>query len=353
MPIQYAEFWIDACQGDGTAGWRREAQNTMPITNLTDTARDGLRVLQLENEWHSLSILPEVGAKILTLFDKKNARNVLWENPRIRPQRFPIDANFDNYWCGGWDDAFPTADACVHQGDSFPNNGELRSLNWQVEDLSADDYGAVARLSAYGAISAIKATKTVSLIGRVTHLHFEIESLSPLPLDFLWGTHPAFAVETGTRLIVPARVGIVGQSSHPSLGSPGEQYDWPLLKSEYGVTDMSIVPDIAAGIACGHYATGLEDGWFAVETGGTGILYEFPLETCPHLWLWLDNGGWRGYQNAIVEPWTGYPVNLEQAVKNGRSSQLLPGMKFAVIVRCTTYAAPETHADALLRLRKE
>src|ERR1017187_7363904 len=95
MPIQYAEFWIDACQGDGTAGWRREAQNTMPITNLTDTARDGLRVLQLENEWHSLSILPEVGAKILTLFDKKNARNVLWENPRIRPQRFPIDANFD------------------------------------------------------------------------------------------------------------------------------------------------------------------------------------------------------------------------------------------------------------------
>src|ERR1035437_5661663 len=125
------------------------------MTKFTDTTHDGLRVLQLENEWLSLSILPEVGAKILTLVDRKSVRNVLWENPRIRPQRFSIDANFDNYWCGGWDDAFPTADACVYQGEPFPNNGELRSLNWQVEDLSADDSRAAARLSAYGPISAI------------------------------------------------------------------------------------------------------------------------------------------------------------------------------------------------------
>jgi len=323
------------------------------MASVTDNNRDGLRILQLENEWLSLSILPEVGAKILTLFDKKTARNVLWENPRIRPQRFPIDANFDNYWCGGWDDAFPTADACVHQGEPFPNVGELRSLLWQVEDLSAAGSSAVARLSAYGPISAIKATKTISLAGQEARLHFEIESLSPLPIDFLWGTHPAFAVKDGTRLIIPARVGIVGQSSHPSLGSPGQHYNWPLLKSENGVTDMSIVQDIAAGIACGHYATDLEDGWYAVETCGTGILYEFPLKTCPCLWLWLVYGGWRGYHHAIVEPWTGYPVNLEQAVKDGRANQLLPGTKFTVTVRCTTYATPETHAHALQRLRSE
>jgi galactose mutarotase-like enzyme len=316
----------------------------MPVS---DTFLDGLRLLELENEWLSLSVLPEVGAKILTLSDKKSNRKVLWRNPRIRPQAYPIDANFDNYWCGGWDDAYPTADACVHGGEPFPNLGELRSLRWEVETLEADETKATARLSAYGPISAIKATKTVTLTGRTLQMNFAIESLSPIPLDFLWGTHPAFAVEGGSRLIIPARTGIVAQSNHPSLGKPGDRYSWPLING----TDMSIVPDISSGINCGHYATDLEDGWFAVETRGQGILYEFPRETCPHLWLWLVYGGWRGYHHAVVEPWTGYPVNLEQAFEQGRHSQLKPGKTFSVTVRCTTYNASETYTEALHRIR--
>lgn len=322
------------------------------MSNATEITRGGLRILQLENESLRLNILPEIGAKILSLFDKKSARNILWENPRVRPQRFPIDGNFDNYWCGGWDDAFPTADACVHNGEPYPNLGELRSLDWTVDELKVEEERAVARLSVYGPISAIKATKTVTLAGKEVRSRFEIESLCPLPIDFLWGTHPAFAVQAGTRLIIPAKLGIVGQSSDHSLGSPGEQYDWPILRGKLGVTDMSIVQDVSSGLACGHYATNLQDGWFAIDSGGSGILFEFPIQTCPNLWLWLVYGGWRGYHHAIVEPWTGYPVNLEEAAKNGRANHLLPGTKFNVTVRCTTYAAPEDHIDALRRLRR-
>jgi hypothetical protein len=217
-------------------------------------------------------------------------------------------------------------------------------LNWSVDELHA----GTVRLSADGPISAIKATKTITLSERELQMSFAIESLSPLPLDFLWGTHPAFAVEAGTRLFLPARTGIVAQSNHASLGAPGNRYQWPLVHG----TDMSIVPDISAGINCGHYATDLEDGWFAVETRGNGIVFEFPLETCPHLWLWLVYGGWRGYHHAVIEPWTGYPVNLAQAFEQGRHSQLAPGKIFLVTVRCTTYSAPETHSDALRRMGK-
>jgi hypothetical protein len=302
-----------------------------------------LQHLKLENEWLSLSVLPEVGAKILTLYDKISKRQILWANPRIRPQAYPIDANFDNYWCGGWDDAYPTADACVHAGEPFPNLGELRSLLWAVQEVSPEK----TVLTAYGPISAIHATKTIWLTGQVLHMSFDVKSLSPIPLDFMWGTHPAFAVEAGTRLIVPARTGIVAQSNDPSLGAPGDRYSWPHVNG----TDMSVVPDISAGINCGHYATDLEDGWFAVETNGKGILYEFPLETCPHLWMWLVYGGWRGYHHAVLEPWTGYPVNLTQAVEDGRHSVLKPGETFSVTVRCTAYQAPETHGEALRRLR--
>jgi hypothetical protein len=302
-----------------------------------------LQQLKLENEWLSLSVLPEVGAKILTLYDKSSQRQILWENPRIRPQAYPIDANFDNYWCGGWDDAYPTADACFHAGEPFPNLGELRSLLWEVQEASPEK----TVMTAYGPISAIHATKTIWLSGQVLNMSFDVKSLSPIPIDFMWGTHPAFAVEAGSRLIIPARTGIVAQSNSPSLGAPGDQYKWPHVNG----TDMSVVPDISAGINCGHYATDLEDGWFAVETRGQGTLFEFPLETCPHLWMWLVYGGWRGYHHAVVEPWTGYPVNLEQAYAAGRHSVLKPGKTFSVTVRCTVYQAPETHEAALRRLR--
>lgn len=310
---------------------------------MNETRLHGLRLLELENEWLSVSVLPEVGAKILTLRDKSCDRQILWENPRIRPQAYPIDANFDNYWCGGWDDAYPTADACLHAGEPFPNLGELRSLQWHVDELSANK----TVLSAFGPISAIKATKSISLADQVLQMEFTVESLSPIPLDFMWGTHPAFAVAAGTRLIIPARTGLVAQSNHPSLGAPGDRYRWPHING----TDMSVVPDISAGINCGHYATELEDGWFAVETAGQGILFEFPLERCPHLWMWLVYGGWRGYHHAVIEPWTGYPVNLEQAFAQGRHSRLDPGKTFSVRVRCTAYHAPETPTDALRRVR--
>jgi len=315
-----------------------------------ETRLDGLRLLRLESDSLTVSILPEVGAKILTLVDKKSGRNLLWENSRIRPQKYPIDANFDNYWCGGWDDAYPTADACVHKGEPFPNLGELRSLEWSVDWLESRPNEAgevVAQLSALGPITPVRATKMVALRGQVLTMQFELENLGPLPLDLLWGTHPAFAIEAGTRLFIPARTGIVAQSNHPSLGAPGDSYAWPMLND----TDMSRVPEFASGVNCGHYATDLEDGWFAVETHGNGIVFEFPLEECPHLWMWLVYGGWRGYYHAVIEPWTGYPVNLAQAHEQGRTRELAVGAKFSVRVRCTTYSAPETHLEALQRLR--
>jgi hypothetical protein len=71
------------------------------------------------------------------------------------------------------------SNACVHQGEPFPNLGELRSLSWSVEELNVDE--GTVRLSAYGPISAIKASKTISLAGQTVQMSFEIESLSPLP----------------------------------------------------------------------------------------------------------------------------------------------------------------------------
>jgi hypothetical protein len=66
-----------------------------------------LTTLDLENRWLKVRVLPDIGAKIYDL---------VWK------------ADFDNYWCGGWDDAFPTCDECVFREQRYPSLGELRSL---------------------------------------------------------------------------------------------------------------------------------------------------------------------------------------------------------------------------------
>src|SRR5260370_36417131 len=90
----------------------------------------GLRAIQLENEWLNISILPDVGAKLYDLHSKPSRRDFLWHNPRILPQTFAIEANFDNYWCGGLDEGFSPRDACGYQGESYPKPGETRAGRW-------------------------------------------------------------------------------------------------------------------------------------------------------------------------------------------------------------------------------
>ena len=313
----------------------------------------GLRAIQLENEWLDISILPDVGAKLYDLRWKPSGRDVLWHNPRIQPQTFAIEANFDNYWCGGWDEGFPTCDACEYKGESYPNLGELRSVRWSVlaADRDGDDF--VARLRAFGPISPVRGEKTVTLIGKspVVKIQYEIVNLGPAPLDFIWGTHPALAPTTHTVLKIPARTGIVGLSSAPSLGAPGQRYSWPHIETPAGLTDMSRPRAADANVFCGHYATDLEAGWYAVEDSktGDGFLLSFPVETCPYLWLWLVYGGWRGYHHVIVEPWTSHPVHLADAMRGGTGRKLDPGAKFSAEVRAVIYTKGESCEQALRR----
>ena len=287
----------------------------------------------LRNEFLDVTILPDIGAKIYEVIHRATGHNFLWHNPRIAPRPYPIEANFDNYWCGGWDDAFPTCEASLYRGEQYPNLGELRSLAWKVEEAGAE----FAALSAFGPISPVAAKKTVRLKARTLEMTYEIVNLGHSGIDFLWGTHPAYAIDGETVLHIPARTGIAGVASHPSLGAPGQRYAWPALKTDHGWADMSRTRGASANLNAGHYATDLAAGWYAVEDTGRGqsLLFEFDLAVCPYLWLWLSYGGWRGYHLAAIEPWTSRPVTLSEAVEAGTHRHLKAGQRFQTSVRLT------------------
>jgi hypothetical protein len=300
-------------------------------------------MIRLETSTLAVTLFPEVGAKIFDLIHRPTGHNFLWHNPRIAPRPYPIEANFDNYWCGGWDDGFPTCETCSHDGEIYPNLGELRSVEWKVESVDPVAREPFVMLSALGPISPVEARKTVRLKRDCVEMEFQIRHLGHRPIDFIWGTHPAYAIAPDCLLHIPARTGIVGQANHSILGEPGQRYDWPLVKTATSSTDVSrAMPP--GEYAAGHYATDLAAGWYALEYPDKklGILFEFPLEICPHLWLWLSYGGWRGYYLAVIEPWTSCPVTLSDAVAANTHRVLLPGQGFSCSVRATPWSGPET-----------
>lgn len=51
--------------------------------------------------------------------------SALGRNPRVSVRPGPLEANADDWFAGGWDDAFPTGDACRNEyGDRLPYMGE-------------------------------------------------------------------------------------------------------------------------------------------------------------------------------------------------------------------------------------
>src|SRR5581483_4282870 len=158
----------------------------MPMNLDLDGRINDVRAVVLENDWFRASVLPEVGAKIYDLVWKPTGRQILWHNPRILPQSYPVDGNFDNYWCGGWDDGFPTCDPCEYRGEQYQILGELRSVKWRVNAAGTDGERALVKLGAFGPINPVEAEKTVILDGNapVLRMRYEIKNIGPMPIEY-------------------------------------------------------------------------------------------------------------------------------------------------------------------------
>ncbi len=291
----------------------------------------GLAACVLENAALRVTVLPELGGKVLELVDKGADRDLLWHNPRTPPRRAPYGAYFDDWWCGGWDEIFPSGDVATVGGETLPYMGELWCVPWTWTDREGPGWAAVETV-AYGTIAAARLERRLELRDDepVLRASYRLTNLGGRPLSYLWGIHPAFAVSAAHRLHVPVSTMLVGVSSGPSMGAPGTTYSWPRQpdpEAADGYRDVRRALGADALAFGGHWATDLREGWLALTDTTTrrGVAIAFPREVFPHAWLWQVYGGWRGHHHLAMEPWTGYPMQLQAAEAAGRARTLEPG----------------------------
>ena len=89
------------------------------------------------------------------------------------------------------------------------------------------------------------------------------------------------------------------------------------------------MPPRDAAVFGGHWATELREGWAALTDtqARRGLAIAFPLEVFRAAWLWQVYGGWRGHYHVALEPWTGHPMQLDEAIATAAASVLGPGRR--------------------------
>jgi hypothetical protein len=300
----------------------------------------GLRALVVENSHLRLVILPELGGKLWSLVYKPYDREIFWRHPRVEPRSAPYGAAYDDFFSGGWDELFPNDATLTVNGDVYPDHGEWWALPFHWEITHRNDDEVTVHLWRGGVVTTTRVDRWITVRAGEPRLHlrYRIHNEGPRPLDFLWKLHPALAITPSTRIDLPrSRVLPAGFFTERLDGKP---FSWPHAQGADGQpVDMRVVPPPTSQATDFYYATELAGGWCALTDGDTGVGFglAFDPEVFRSVWVFAPYGGWRGLYAVLLEPCTGYPYQLDEAVAQGTASHLAPGAALETEVTAVLY----------------
>jgi hypothetical protein len=328
--------------------------------------------LAIENAAMRVGVLPDFGARVVSLLDKANGREWIFQGGISHETG--EDAVFGAAEAVGWDECFPTVSPCDATGRMWGrrlrDHGDLWGRPWAV-DTHTD-----ATLTTTRATAEFAFTRRLALAGPTLTATYRVENRTRSEMPFLWALHGLLAAPPGDRIVLPGVTalsatyvsrgregfGAAFNEPHPSephgeLVEPGggrAAGPAPVLRQaqvEGGLKDQRLrgkkagaptvpwpdtrrglgfrldeVQPAAAGFAGKFYG---QPGEPRAAVGGDGqwlvIGWSAPLAT---IGLWLNYHGWpsppQGHHLAL-EPTTAPVDHLAAALGTGRAAWIAPG----------------------------
>ncbi|MDP9160621.1 MAG: DUF5107 domain-containing protein [Acidobacteriota bacterium] len=298
--------------------------------------RGAFATVILENSTIRVEILPELGGKIVSLLCKQTCREFLLQPPEEeRGYRQPSEnAKFEDYDTSGFDECIPTVTACRYPdgpfaGQQLPDHGDLWSMPWKFHTTANE-----VALEVRGRSLPYMLTRRMKLEENTLLLNYQITNLSDADLRFLWSAHPLLAVEPGAKILLPAEVREleVNWSNDDRLGKSGDLCSWPETIDKFDrKANISTVAEPATGWADKLFTPRLSEGFCALfyPKSNESLVFRFDPKLVPFVGLWICSGGWPlsrapKHFTVALEPCTGRPDSLEEAIKRGEYD-FLPG----------------------------
>jgi hypothetical protein len=300
--------------------------NEEPSVSQVDFS--GLTAVVYENSFIRVTLLPDVGAKIVGLMDLTLSRE--WITQATRPIRrlAAVTDEWEEYDRSGWDECFPSIGGGYYPtgpwaGAALRSHGELWQRPWSWKSV---DNGVATTI--YGLRFPYEFTRHLRLKGRSLEVTYTVRNLSELPFLGMWSMHPLFHVHPGMRILLPPGSRMVVDSDLEDLGEARyrERFAWPWLGQGGGREDLSVLRASPEGHALKLFSEAHEVGRAALSdlAQGAWVGFEVDPESVPHFGVWLNEGRWPtaegGLFHVALEPTSGFADNLEVANALGPGS---------------------------------
>ncbi|MEG6586087.1 hypothetical protein [Dendrosporobacter sp. 1207_IL3150] len=303
----------------------------------------GLSCYSIENSLISLLILPELGAKIASIFYKPQQFEVLFQPADGKYQLANYGANFAEYDTSGADEMFPTIDPCSYPtgdytGITLPDHGELWSLPWEV---TVDKDGLAARVE--GRTLPYVFFRTISLNKSTIRMSYKVRNIGSAAIYGLWAFHGLVACDEFTRIMLPGVSEVINVHESTILGSVGTRHSFPVSMGINGIeAHLNRVGSRSLEKTKKFYAADKQAKGFAgITLNNNQLIYEllFPVDKVPYLGVWVNEGGFKGEYNCALEPATGYFDRLDTAYLLNSIDLLGPGAvkEWYLEIRLTSY----------------
>lgn len=252
------------------------------------TAIDGFHAYTIRGAKTSAIVVPELGAKVVSLRNEVSQREWMW-HPGATLKLFrnaPTD-KFENSPLAGWDECMPTIAPCRWKNRALPDHGEVWALPWKV--LAADQHKIALGIDL--PVSPFRLERTLAWEDRTLVASYTLVNRSDEEEEYLWALHPLFAVQEGDRIEVSA-------ATRELLEKPA----W------LDTLDLTAEP----GGSVKTFASPLDDGHAAIvnKVNGDRLALSWNVKEHDILGIWLTRGGWHGHHHLALEPTSGMPDSL-------------------------------------------
>jgi len=294
-------------------------------TTISETRYKDISAIRMESDAIALTIIPESGAKLQSIFDRKAQKEILFQSMRSGFRRASYGDGFPLGDMSGFDEVFPSIDECYYptgpwKGTHIPDHGELWALPW----VYAVENGSL-RLSVHGVKFPYRMEKRVEFLrDDCFRMSYRVENFSDFDLPSIWCPHPFFTADDYSHVILPPSVRRVISTCplENKLGAYGSIHAWPVTKAADGTPyDISdVMNPLYEGKCEKFYALDpVDEGWCAFQNSRTGytIGLSYPIEQLPYLGVW--EGIVEGRYVTALEPVTGALDRLDLAVLAGKA----------------------------------
>lgn len=291
----------------------------------------------LENEALRVVTVPEMGAKIVSLYNKQAGYEWLL-SPADRPFRpVPYGASFIAQDMSGWDEMYPTIVTCAYPeagpyaGAALPDHGEVWALPWTL--AAPDDQQITLEVS--GRALPYRLSRTLSLRDSATlQMDYSVTNTGDAPFKALWAAHPQFTATASTEIRLPDDISsVIAVQALGDWAPAGTRLDWPQVTRPDGqAIRLDRVTSAAARQSRKVYTPPEQAVAWAmlVETGADHWLrMDWDAARVPYLGIWVDEGQYNPALAIAFEPATGYYDCLTWAIDNQRVPIIPPGEQHA------------------------